>query len=691
MRRFVGAVGILALALPLAASPHVTAYERFHADKSSVAGGALLYSELGCANCHGGASLKVERKGPSLENLSSRVDYHWVLEFLKAPEKNRKGSTMPAVMHGMSEEEVKAVAAYLSTLGKGLNLKAARHANAELGSALYHEKGCVSCHAPTSDYRGPGGAAADLTSSFAVPLPDLNKKTSLVALEHFLLNTSKYRPDGRMPHFELGRDGAINVAAHLLDIQGSDPREARSVAPWPKANQDQVQKGKAIVEAASCVSCHDLPGIAVPEVVSLNGESLKKGRCLSEKAQKGLPHYDLTEGQRRSLEAYLSGEQTVNDDDGSLTLQAMNCYACHDRDGLGGPSEKTIHFFHGDKSLGDSGRLPPPLTEIGHKLQKDWLEGVLSGDQEKRVRSYLQTLMPSYPNQAKVLAACLATADAMPDSKPLVDISGSFEEGRKLLGTQGGVNCITCHHWGENQSLGIPGLDISSLNQRLRPEWFRSYLLDPVSYRPGTLMPALWPEGKSSIPGVLEGDAEKQIAAIWEFIAKGKGNPEGFPNRGGTQFELKPTTRPIVQRTFLNGAGTKAILVGFPGDIHIAYDGGSARPALVWRGAFFDAYSTWFMRMAPFEKPMSDEVHSFPAVEEKRRFRGYELDKSGVPAFQFVESDRVVKERFEVNDGTLRRVLSWEKGSAPKITHPKGVEVSVEEEEKTLTVIYRWK
>ena len=91
MRRFVGAVGILALALPLAASPHVTAYERFHADKSSVAGGALLYSELGCANCHGGASLKVERKGPSLENLSSRVDYHWVLEFLKAPEKNRKG------------------------------------------------------------------------------------------------------------------------------------------------------------------------------------------------------------------------------------------------------------------------------------------------------------------------------------------------------------------------------------------------------------------------------------------------------------------------------------------------------------------------------------------------------------------------------------------------------------------------
>ena len=170
-----------------------------------------------------------------------------------------------------------------------------------------------------------------------------------------------------------------------------------------------------------------------------------------------------------------------------------------------------------------------------------------------------------------------------------------------------------------------------------------------------------------------------------------KGNPEGFPDRGGKQFELKPTKRPIVQRTFLNGAGTKAILVGFPGDIHIAYDGGSARPALIWRGAFFDAYSTWFLRMAPFEKPMSEDVYSFPEVEGERRFRGYRLDEKGVPTFQFVESDRVVKERFEVGDGTLRRVLSWEKGSPPMIGHPKGVEASVEEEEKKLTVIYRWK
>ncbi|MDB4438154.1 c-type cytochrome [bacterium] len=684
-------LAFLLLALVAKGAPLVVGYERFHADKPSVIGGAVLYSELGCANCHGGSSVAVPKKGPSLGNLASRVDYNWLVEFLKEPEKGRKGSTMPAMMHGMSEEEIKAVMAYLSTLGKGLQLKAARHANAELGSALYHEKGCVACHAPTSDYRGPAGKGAHLASPLAVALPDLSKKTSLVALEHFLLNTNRYRRDGRMPHLELGRDGAINVAAHLLDIQGSDPREAANVTPWPKAKDDQVKRGRALVKKASCASCHELPGLESPKGILLAPKLSTKGHCLTAEPRGGLPRFALTANQRSSLLAYLSRARPMKDDDGSLTLKAMNCYACHDRDGIGGPSLTTDHFFHGDKSLGDSGRLPPPLTGIGHKLRKDWLTGVLAGDKEKRVRPYLQTVMPSYPGQAKGLADCLAEVDAKSDAVALADVTGHDEEGRKLLGTQGGVNCITCHHWGKQQSLGIPGLDISSLDQRLRPEWFRSYLIDPASYRPGTLMPSFWPGGKSSIPEVLDGDSEKQMAAIWGFIAKEKGSPEGFSTRGGRQFNLQPTDRPIVQRTFFSGVGTKAILVGFPGDIHLAYDGGAARPAMVWRGAFFDAYSTWFMRMAPFEKPLSEEVEVFPKVEGERRFRGYELDEQGVPTFLFLESGRVVRERFEVKGGSLRRVLSWKKGSTPKVTHPKGVEAIEERENNRLTVKYRWK
>jgi hypothetical protein len=347
----------------------------------------------------------------------------------------------------------------------------------------------------------------------------------------------------------------------------------------------------------------------------------------------------------------------------------------------------------GDEALGDSGRLAPPLTGIGHKLQQSWLEGVFAGAGGSRVRSYVKTRMPNYPAHAKTLAAWFAKIDAEPDAKPLVEHPGDLEAGRKLLGIVGGTNCITCHTWGEQRSLGIQALDLSSLDQRLRPEWFRSYLLNPAGYRPGTLMPPLWPGGQATVRDVLGGDAERQIAAIWSFIGKGEGLPEGFPDRTSGLYELVPTDRPILQRTFFEGSGTKAILVGFPGGINLAYDGSGARPAVVWRGAFFDAYQTWYSRHAPFEKPLGEAVTALPetGAETGRRFLGYRLDAAGNPVFLYKDGEREVNEVFTVSDGKLVRSLSWTDGSAPAVTHPDNVALETKAEGTTLTFIYSWK
>ncbi|MGD1978482.1 MAG: c-type cytochrome [Akkermansiaceae bacterium] len=692
MRRIRNIVFLVLLSLMAGAEPHVAGFDRFHSKGVSAEGGAVLYSELGCANCHGGSTVAVERKGPLLENLASRVDHNWVTRFLKDPSAGRAGSTMPAMTHGMNDDEIRAITAYLSSLGKGLKFKPPRHANAEEGSALYHEKGCVACHAPGDDYQGPAGKGPDLGSSLAVSFPDFKAKTSLMALEHLLANMSRYRPDGRMPHFELGRDGTINMAAYLLDLQGSDPRAEKGIKPWPKTSPEEIRLGKSLVESASCASCHDLPGLAKPELVPLRVSSpAKPSHCLSSAPRKGLPRYDLSEIQKKSLQEFLSKGKVARGQMTTVTFKAMNCYACHEREGLGGPTPETELFFHGEESLGDSGRLPPPLTGIGHKLKREWLEQVLAGKSESRVRPYLKTAMPSYPQYAKALAGWLEKTDARPDAKPLTKVSGTLEAGRKLLGTRGGSNCITCHHWGEQRSLGIPALDLSDLNQRIRPEWFRSYLLDPPSYRPGTLMPRLWPEGRSSLPGVLDGDTEKQIASIWAFIVDGKGSPEGFPNHRTGEFELLPRTRPIIQRTFFKGAGTRAILVGFPEGIHLAYDGEKGRPAVVWRGAFFDAYHTWFTRAAPFEKPLGKEVRAFPDTTSRKRFRGFELDEQGIPTFLLASEERMIRERFEVRGGRLRRTLTWNKGDAPMIEHPPGLAFEQSQKGKTLTVMYRWK
>ena len=678
--------------IPVFSQPHVAGYERFHADEASVEGGAILFSELGCASCHGGSDMIVPRQGPALTNLSSRVDRDWVRSFLKTPESGRKGSTMPSLVHGLSDEEIDGVVAYLGSLGKGLKFRAERHANAERGSALYHEKGCIACHEPTDDFRGPRARGDQFESEFAIAHPELTKKTSLAALHHFLMQPSAFRPDGRMPHFALEKQEAMDIAAHLMDFQPSDPREAVTLKPWPKADASSIELGKAVVQKQNCAACHSLPGIEASTPFPLDATERATG-CLSREKEEGVPFYPLSEGQRASLLLFLSREDRSSHDE--LSFAAMNCVACHERDGRGGPSPETDPYFVGMESLGDSGRIPPPLTGIGHKLLPDAMKHVFTGLEGSRVRSYLKTQMPVYGQHSEVLTKWLQEKDRRVethsdplDAEPSADFIGA---GQKLLGIHGGVNCITCHQWDQKDSLGIPALDISRLDQRLRYDWFHEYLLNPASYRPGTLMPPLWPGGNSTVPDVLEGNAEKQIGAIWAFIAKGEGIPEGFPDRSGGQFELVPTDQPIIQRTFFNQTGTKAILVGFPGKVHLAYDGAKGKPSLIWRGGFFDAYDTWFTRAAPFGDPLGDDTRLFEGETGERRFLGYRLDREGNPTFLLRVGDQKLEDHFEVSDGILKRVLRWDSGEEPAVGHPKSVEKTIRRKDGLLEVEYRWK
>src|SRR5690606_17817675 len=119
---FLLVAGCFALVGQARAEPRVVGYERFHAGKATPEGGAVLFSELGCANCHGGSAVVVPRQGPNLVDLASRVDREWLRNFLREPGEGRAGSPMPRLLHGRAGAEVEAALGRLVSPGRGPKL-----------------------------------------------------------------------------------------------------------------------------------------------------------------------------------------------------------------------------------------------------------------------------------------------------------------------------------------------------------------------------------------------------------------------------------------------------------------------------------------------------------------------------------------------------------------------------------------
>ena len=681
-------VAILLGAAALGAEPLVTGFERFHAAKPTAEGGRLLYNELGCVNCHGGETGLPMLRGPALATVTQRVRSEWLRKFVANPDATHPGAVMPQVLAKADPQVLVAIEHYLASLKpKPASKGPAKimHVNGGRGGELFNTLGCVACHAPGKDFVPPEGApkASEFTHR-SVGFGDLKAKYSLDSLGAFILDPLKVRTDGRMPKIVMERQDAIDIAGYLLEFQGSDGRLDNPVVSVDVDKALAIAGRKAVV-AAQCAACHDLPKDAAAKPVVLKQTA---GGCLEADHAKG-PRYALSDVQRASLKLFLAKKDEAASPKlaADLTLQALNCVACHERDGQGGPDAARRPYFQGDHNLGDTGRYPPPLTGVGGKLRPEWLTKVLDG--ENRVRPYLKTKMPQYGAATAELGKLLGVADA----RAVVKFEGGDDTaGRKLMGTQGGAGCITCHRWGDRPSLGIQGPDLSNLAARLQEGWLREYLINPAAYRPGTLMPSFWPAGKSFNPSILGGDTDKQIASIFKFVESANGEPEGFPQNRNGEFEIVPKDRPVVQRAFLDGVGVRAILVGFPTGVHLAYDGEKGGPGLAWKGRFFDAYLTWFSRFPTFEKPLGEQVVAWP--KPAGRFLGYRLDGKGNPTFLNEQGGVKVEETYEGIEHGLRRTVTWAPTPdfKPTITHP--AELTPKEEstaEGRRVFTYLWK
>jgi hypothetical protein len=112
-----------------------------------------------------------------------------------------------------------------------------------------------------------------------------------------------------------------------------------------------------------------------------------------------------------------------------------------------------------------------------------------------RARPYMSVRMPQFGEaHVGLLAAALAQMDGVVPGSDSGEPAAHSDElvmaGRRLAGEHG-LSCFTCHSWAGKAGPTGPGPDMADFAERIRYDWYRTYLMVPGRFKPGTKMSAL--------------------------------------------------------------------------------------------------------------------------------------------------------------------------------------------------------
>jgi len=625
--------------------------------------GLVLLKEFNCEACHATNGTMgnpvAEKQAPNLAWSGGRIDPQYIQRYLTNPHEAKPGTTMPDVMsHLDSEQRTTAaheITHYLTSLSdRTFSRQPLDAKSAQRGRELFHSVGCVACHSPR-DRTGK-----ETLAETSVALGPINQKYNLNGLSTFLEKPHEVRPSGRMPNMQLTHWEAFDLANYLL----SDGAELESDSDGAFALDPQfVSRGKQRFTEFGCVQCHHINGTQIkPTALPLAMVDVKRG-CLSTDAGPW-PKYVIKDDQRTALQAAL--KRTSNDfssqDVIDLNLTAMRCLNCHQRDNLGGVSAARNHHFQTtNMNLGPQGRIPPPLTNVGAKLNPKWMRQVLVSG--RSIRPYMKTRMPQFgTGNVAPLVELFQKEDDLPTIK-----HGTFSDqkeirkvGEELVGTVG-LNCIVCHTFQLKQSANMSAVDLTEMAERLQKDWFYHYMRDPQRLSMNTVMPSFWPGGKAMRKDVLNGETDQQIEAIWQYLLDGRQarTPRGLIRK---PIELLATDEAVMLRRSYPSIGKRGIGVGYPLQVNIGFDAEQLRLAMVWKGKFADPGGVWRSQGHGTVRPLGSRPLQFPkgpdlddaksrwiANDDRpphHQFKGYSLDDKQRPTFRYVFKDVAIEDRF---------------------------------------------
>ncbi len=676
---FLAALAVAFHASPCVAAPPVVVGLSNKNPLSEPQVGEVLLGELRCGACHNRKSApdSIERAAPDLSDVGSRVAPDFLQRFIASPSASHAGTTMPDMLAAETEEQrtkiAEAITHFLVAQSpRKFQRDAIGEKEAAEGKAVFHSVGCVVCHSPRDD------TGKELTHEGVVELGHLPAKYSLTSLGDFILQPTRIRPSGRMPDMKLTPIESKSVASYLL---GKADVKAVALEPQEKL----VALGKEQFQRLNCAACHKVGDIpAAKPVGMLEGSDVTRG-CLSEMPNKA-PKFNLSADQAKAIRAALAKKAEPLSDKERLaaTLTAFNCVACHKRDDYGGVTEElSEHFRSSEKELGDEGRIPPPLTLVGAKLQRVTMKKVLfDGD---GVRPYMATRMPQFGEaNLRQLPELFSRLDAVKQVEfTLPKAEGANQKdrdrekemraaGRELVGDQG-LNCIACHSF-NGKTPNKAGIDLMTSTVRLQPAWFAHFLREPSTFRPRTVMPSSWPGGQAVLKKVLNGDTDRQIEAIWYYLSLGTSAPEPSGIRSvETLLNATDTTRTYRGRSSV--AGYRGIAVGFPDKLNYAFNAETGTLTAIWKGDFVRVNrggqgsggfnpAGKFVQLAqdlsfydlpdekaawPLRPVMTKEAPANPDPLYPKnlgyQFKGYSMDDASIPTFMYLSGDVAIEDR----------------------------------------------
>jgi cytochrome c551/c552 len=512
--------------------------------------GRELFFEYRCAKCHGGNWLEtapeVSMDGPAFEGIGARRNGEWMAKWIRDPKAARASVHMPKLLHGNRvKEDSEAIAAYLSTLQTepakplapagaafGQNAKALAEIQKRSGpeakgstqdgderpadqnqerKPIFERLHCVGCH------NAPGGVENDPAK---ISLQHVASKFADGKLAEFLKAPERYFTWIRMPNFKLADAEATELAKLLI-------KHADKPAAVAVAGKESADRGRDLVQRVGCLNCHSAGGLENKYVAPALAKIADEFRgCLAEKhtAESKAPDFGLSAGERAALSAFLKTDRTSLSrhspiEFASRQTRLLNCNACH------GQIE-----------------LVPPLEVLGGKLKPEWAAAFLGGqpfkvraDKHPKGELWIEARMPSFASRARWIAEGMAMQQGY---APRTADEGSIDEeaakiGHKMVGKDNGLSCISCHAVNDLSALEVfesEGLNLGLGAHRLLKPYFFRWMRSPLAVDPQTKMPAYFEDGKSALTDYYEGDGEKQINALYQYIRLAEKMPA--PNTG---------------------------------------------------------------------------------------------------------------------------------------------------------------